>query len=223
MLPYDDASFDVVLCQFGHMFAPRPEVATKEMLRVLKPGGTIAFSTWPPELALGRIFALVGKHSPPLPAGASPAPQWGDVGIVRQRLGEAVRDLTFDRETMLVPALSPGHYRVLFETTSGPVPQARPEPAFGSEQARTVPRRRGGDHRSVLRLRTQLRPARSPSDASRQIVTSLHTTRTGSFATAAMRSIARACCRRSWSVSGSPLRSARRSLRMSVTGSGLWR
>ena len=42
-LPYADATFDVVLSQFGHMFAPRPEVATSEMLRVLRPGGRIAF------------------------------------------------------------------------------------------------------------------------------------------------------------------------------------
>jgi len=49
-LPFDDAAFDVVLSQFGHIFAPRPEVALGEMLRVLKPGGTIAFATWPPEL-----------------------------------------------------------------------------------------------------------------------------------------------------------------------------
>ncbi|MBI2604511.1 MAG: class I SAM-dependent methyltransferase, partial [Deltaproteobacteria bacterium] len=48
-LPYQDASFDAVLSQFGHMFAPRPQVAVSEMLRVLKPGGRIAFSTWPPE------------------------------------------------------------------------------------------------------------------------------------------------------------------------------
>src|SRR5690606_26409415 len=32
-LPYADGTFDVVLSQFGHMFAPRPEVATREMLR----------------------------------------------------------------------------------------------------------------------------------------------------------------------------------------------
>src|SRR5439155_23006050 len=83
-LPFDDASFDVVVSQFGHMFAPRADVATKEMLRVLKPGGTIAFNTWPPELCIGLIFALVGKHLPPLPPGASPSPQWGDVHVVRQ-------------------------------------------------------------------------------------------------------------------------------------------
>ena len=43
-LPFEAAAFDVVVSQFGHMFAPRPEVAVSEMLRVLKPGGVIAFS-----------------------------------------------------------------------------------------------------------------------------------------------------------------------------------
>ncbi|HLE97152.1 MAG TPA: class I SAM-dependent methyltransferase [Candidatus Thermoplasmatota archaeon] len=120
-LPYEDASFDVVLSQFGHMFAPRPDVATKQMLRVLKPGGTIAFSTWPPELAVGRIFATVGKHAPPPPADVSPPPQWGDVGLVRQRVGDAVRDLRFDRGVLRWPALSPAHYRAHLEAVSAPV------------------------------------------------------------------------------------------------------
>jgi SAM-dependent methyltransferase len=62
-LPFPDARFDFVLSQFGHMFAPRPDVAVKEMLRVLKPGGTLAFSTWPPELFTGRMFALNGRVS----------------------------------------------------------------------------------------------------------------------------------------------------------------
>ncbi len=44
-LPYPDAAFDVVLSQFGHMFAPRPEVAVSEMRRVLKRNGRIAFAT----------------------------------------------------------------------------------------------------------------------------------------------------------------------------------
>src|SRR5213592_3479812 len=43
-LPFADGTYDMVLSQFGHMFAPRPEVAIAEMLRVLKSGGTIAFS-----------------------------------------------------------------------------------------------------------------------------------------------------------------------------------
>ena len=68
-LPFADAKFDIVVSQFGHMFAPRPEIATKEMLRVLKPGGTIAFSTWPPELFVGQSFVLVSRYAPPPPAG----------------------------------------------------------------------------------------------------------------------------------------------------------
>src|SRR5436853_785655 len=99
-LPFQDGAFDTVLSQFGHMFAPRPAVAIGEMLRVLKPGGRIAFSTWPPELLIGSSFTLVGSYMPPLPPGVSPPPQWGDVALIRERLGAKVRDIQFDRDRM---------------------------------------------------------------------------------------------------------------------------
>jgi SAM-dependent methyltransferase len=120
MLPYEHASFDVVISQFGHMFTPRPEVTITEMLRVLRPGGTIAFSTWPPEHFVGQMFALVGRFVPP-PAGAAAPPQWGDPNNVRQRMGDAVTDIVFDRAVMHFPALSPQHYRNVVEQTLGPV------------------------------------------------------------------------------------------------------
>jgi hypothetical protein len=96
-------------------------VAIAEMLRVLKPGGTIAFSTWPPELFVGRMIALVSSYMPPPRPGVSSPPQWGDTNIVRQRLGAKVKDIVFDRETMLVPALSPQHQRAFSERTAGPM------------------------------------------------------------------------------------------------------
>jgi SAM-dependent methyltransferase len=120
-LPFDEAVFDVVLSQFGHMFAPRPDVALNEMLRVLKPGGTIAFSTWPPELFVGRTFALIARYAPPPPPGVAPPPLWGDPNVVRERLGKSVRDIVFDRDCMLVQALSAPHYRTFFERSAGPV------------------------------------------------------------------------------------------------------
>ena len=122
-LPYPDASFDVVLSQFGHMFAPRPEVAVSEMLRVLRPGGRLAFSTWPPDDYVGRIFSLAGRQLPPPPGApaAAPPPQWGDPEVVRQRLGDRVTDLSFARGEMVVPALSAEHVRQVVETTIGPV------------------------------------------------------------------------------------------------------
>lgn len=120
-LPFDDGAFDVVLSQFGHMFAPRPEVTIAEMLRVLKAGGTIAFSTWPPDLCIGRSFTLVGSYMPPPPPGVSPPPQWGDPAIVRERLGSGVGNIVFHTERMLVAALSPEHYRDTIERTAGPM------------------------------------------------------------------------------------------------------
>jgi SAM-dependent methyltransferase len=120
-LPFGEGAFDVVLSQFGHMFTPRPDVVTGEMLRVLRPGGLLAFSTWPPELCIGRIFTLAGRYLPPPPAFVSPPAQWGDPAIVRERLGGAVTELVFDRAVMRFPALSPTHYRVFFEGNAGPV------------------------------------------------------------------------------------------------------
>ena len=119
-MPYPDASFDVVLSQFGHMFAPRPEVAISEMLRVLKPGGRLAFSTWPPELMIGRMFALTGAYLPGPPGAASPS-TWGDPNVVRERLGNAVGELRFQCDEMSIPALSPQHYRATVERSAGPV------------------------------------------------------------------------------------------------------
>jgi SAM-dependent methyltransferase len=119
-LPFPDSSFEFVLSQFGHMFAPKPDIAIAEMLRVLKPGGTITFSTWPPELMIGRLFTLVAHYAPP-PPGVAPPPLWGDPNIIRERLGSAVKEIVFDRERMLVAALSPTHSRVMMERTAGPV------------------------------------------------------------------------------------------------------
>lgn len=45
-LPFDDASFDVVVCQFGVMFFPDKVRAFAEARRVLRGGGVLLFSVW---------------------------------------------------------------------------------------------------------------------------------------------------------------------------------
>ncbi len=120
-LPFADATFDVVLSQFGHIFAPRPEVAVAEMLRVLKCGGTLAFATWPPELFTGRMFQITSRYMPASQPDVPPPPLWGDPRVVLDRLGTSVHDVKFDRRTMAVPALSPQHFRRSIERSAGPI------------------------------------------------------------------------------------------------------
>jgi ubiquinone/menaquinone biosynthesis C-methylase UbiE len=45
-LPFDDDSFDLVLCQFGVMFFPDRVEAYREIRRVLRDGGELVFNMW---------------------------------------------------------------------------------------------------------------------------------------------------------------------------------
>lgn len=45
-IPFEDATFDAVLSQFGLMFFPDRPLAIQEMLRVLRPGGGLAVAVW---------------------------------------------------------------------------------------------------------------------------------------------------------------------------------
>ena len=45
-LPFEDAAFDAVVCQFGLMFVPDKALAAREMRRVLRPGGRLLLDTW---------------------------------------------------------------------------------------------------------------------------------------------------------------------------------
>ena len=82
-LPYDDASFDVVLSTLGVMFTPNPERAAAELLRVVRPGGKIGLASWTPEGFIGQMFKIVGAHVPP-PQGVPSPLQWG----VESRIAE---------------------------------------------------------------------------------------------------------------------------------------
>jgi SAM-dependent methyltransferase len=94
-LPYDDASFDLVISLFGAMFAPRPERVAAELLRVCRPGGRIVMGNWTPEGFNGHMFRTIGRYAPPPPM---PSPLlWGHEPTIRERLNDGVVDLRVTR------------------------------------------------------------------------------------------------------------------------------
>ena len=92
MLPYENASFDVVASLFGAMFAPRPDRVAAELVRVCRPGGRIVMGNWTPGGFVGQMFKVIGRHVPPPALMPSPL-LWGDEATVRERLREGVAEL----------------------------------------------------------------------------------------------------------------------------------
>lgn len=88
-LQYPDASFDLLVSQFGAMFAPRPALVAAELVRVCRPGGKIVMANWTPGGFIGQMFKLMGKHAPP-PADMPSPLLWGEADIVRERLRDGI-------------------------------------------------------------------------------------------------------------------------------------
>ena len=123
-LPYNDASFDVVVSMFGAMFAPRPQLVAAELVRVCRPGGRIAMANWTPEGHIGQMFKTTGKHVPPPPNMPSPI-KWGDEATVRELLRDGVADLKLTRRMCRFNlAFSPAEVVEHFRTYYGPTQRA---------------------------------------------------------------------------------------------------
>jgi SAM-dependent methyltransferase len=89
-----DASYDVVLCREGLMFAPDPARAASEIRRVLRPGGRVAIAVWGPRERnpwLGLVFdAVSAQTGRPVPPPGVPGPfSLGDSATVVALLADA--------------------------------------------------------------------------------------------------------------------------------------
>ena len=101
-LPFAGCRFDLVVSTFGVMFAPRPNVAAAELLRVTRPGGQVALANWTPEGFIGKMFNVFKVHLPPPPAGVPSPMGWGDEATVRSRLRHGFAEVRLTRRIALM-------------------------------------------------------------------------------------------------------------------------
>jgi ubiquinone/menaquinone biosynthesis C-methylase UbiE len=120
-LPFDDNAFDVVTSCFGAMFAPDHRAVADELVRVCRPGGTIALMSFTPQGVGGEFFALLAPFAPAAPPGADSPVMWGSEEYVRTRFGDRVSPLTLSRHTYIERAPNPEHYCRLFMEAFGPL------------------------------------------------------------------------------------------------------
>jgi SAM-dependent methyltransferase len=120
-LPFRDGQFDTVVSCIGVMFAPHHQQAAAELVRVCRPGGTIAVSSWTPEGFIGQLFATMKPFVPAPPPGASPPPLWGSEDHVAALLGGLVTDLATTRRSLTVDRFADGAaFRDYFKAKYGP-------------------------------------------------------------------------------------------------------
>jgi SAM-dependent methyltransferase len=84
-LPLADGEFDVAVSAFAPMFSSDGRAAIAELLRVVRPGGIVAFATWTQAGIVGQLLRLAGEHDPPRPG--VPAPHdWCSEEYLRMEL-----------------------------------------------------------------------------------------------------------------------------------------
>jgi len=122
-LPFPDASFDAVTSVFGSMFAPDHDRAASELLRVTRPGGSIALASWTPDGFIGQLFRTVGGHVPP-PAGVQSPLLWGTDEHLRKLLGDGITSLEVAERTFTFRFDSPEQLVAFFRRWYGPTLKA---------------------------------------------------------------------------------------------------
>ena len=125
-LPFEDASFDVVMSSIGVMFAPHHERAADEIVRVCHPGGTIRLLSWTPDGMIGALFRTMKPFAAPPPPGAQSPPLWGSEEHLAGLFGDRVMFGTLDRDVLEITAFERARdYGEHFKACYGPTIAAR--------------------------------------------------------------------------------------------------
>jgi ubiquinone/menaquinone biosynthesis C-methylase UbiE len=99
-LPFDDESFDCAASVFGAFIAPRPDVVSGELFRVVRPGGTVGMANWAPVGFQRGFFEILRKYGPPRPASVPDQSLWGEEETIRERFGPYASSIAIELRTL---------------------------------------------------------------------------------------------------------------------------
>ena len=119
-LPFEDASFDVVVSTFGVMFTPDQDRAAAELMRVCRHGGKIGLANWTPEGFIGQVFKTIGKYAPP-PAGAKSPALWGTRARIAELFEPQAASIKSAQRDFVFRYRFPEHWLEVFKTYYGPL------------------------------------------------------------------------------------------------------
>jgi ubiquinone/menaquinone biosynthesis C-methylase UbiE len=122
-LPFADAAFDVTLSSLGVMFAPDQERTASELLRVTRPGGTIALANWMPSSFGASLLGALYRYAP-APQALKPVTRWGTEQGLRELFG-ASNMLRVQVKRFRQYYLSVGHAVEVFSEYFGPIVRVR--------------------------------------------------------------------------------------------------
>lgn len=122
-LPFEDASFDVVISTFGVMFTPDQKQAANELARVCRSGGRIGLANWTPDGFIGQVFRTLGRYLPP-PAGVQSPALWGADAHLRELFGDTAAAIKLESRKFNFRYRSPAHFIEVFRTWYGPIHKA---------------------------------------------------------------------------------------------------
>jgi ubiquinone/menaquinone biosynthesis C-methylase UbiE len=115
-LPYEDACFDVLVSNFGLVFAPDHANVAAELARVACPGARLGFSAWKPNPKLGELYRRFTEE----PIEGREMYEWGREDHVEDMLGEDF-ELEFEDGTLWLEADSAEEIWKLFSESAPPV------------------------------------------------------------------------------------------------------
>ena len=115
-LPYEDACFDVVVSNFGLIFAPDHANVAAELARVVCPGARLGFTAWKPNPKLGELYRRFTEE----PIEGRESYEWGREDHVEDMLGDEF-ELEFEDGTLWLEADSGEEIWKLFSESAPPV------------------------------------------------------------------------------------------------------